>query len=47
MGSDDLFEAVSHHMRIEIVRVLAEKPYASLILKEPSKLAVAVFWIFI
>jgi DNA-binding transcriptional ArsR family regulator len=26
MGSDDLFEAVSHPMRIEIVKALAEKP---------------------
>ncbi|MEM2111435.1 MAG: helix-turn-helix domain-containing protein [Candidatus Bathyarchaeia archaeon] len=26
MGSDDLFEAVSHPLRIEIVKVLAKKP---------------------
>ena len=26
MGSDDLFEAVSHPLRIEIIKALAEKP---------------------
>jgi hypothetical protein len=38
MGSDDLFEAVSHPMRIEIVKVLAEKPLRFADLKRHLKI---------
>jgi len=39
MGSDDLFEAVSHPMRIEIVKVLAEKPLRFADLKRHLKIS--------
>ncbi len=38
MGSDDLFEAVSHPMRIEIVKALAEKPLRFADLKRHLKI---------
>ena len=39
MGSDDLFEAVSHPMRIEIVKALAEKPLRFADLKRNLKIS--------
>jgi len=39
MGSDDLFEAVSHPMRIEIVKALAEKPLRFADLKRTLKIS--------
>jgi len=39
MGSDDLFEAVSHPMRIEIVKTLAEKPLRFADLKKNLKIS--------
>jgi len=39
MGSDDLFEAVSHPMRIEIVKALAEKPLRFADLKRALKIS--------
>lgn len=39
MGSDDLFEAVSHPMRIEIVKALAEKPLRFADLKRHLKIS--------
>jgi DNA-binding HxlR family transcriptional regulator len=38
MGSDDLFEAVSHPIRIEIVKLLAEKPLRFADLKRHLKI---------
>ena len=37
MGSDDLFEAVSHSLRIKIVKALAEKPLRFADLKRDFK----------
>ena len=39
MGSDDLFEAVSHPMRIEIIKALAEKPLRFADLKRSLKIS--------
>jgi hypothetical protein len=39
MGSDDLFEAVSHPLRIEIVKALAEKPLRFADLKRSLKIS--------
>ena len=39
MGSDDLFEAVSHPMRIEIVKLLAKKPLRFADLKRTLKIS--------
>ena len=39
MGSDDLFEAVSHPMRIEIIKALAEKPLRFADLKRDLKIS--------
>ena len=39
MGSDGLFEAVSHPMRIEIVKALAEKPLRFADLKKNLKIS--------
>jgi DNA-binding HxlR family transcriptional regulator len=39
MGSDDLFEAVSHPMRIEIVKALVEKPLRFADLKKALKIS--------
>jgi DNA-binding transcriptional ArsR family regulator len=39
MGSDDLFEAVSNPMRIEIVKLLAEKPIRFADLKRALKIS--------
>jgi predicted transcriptional regulator len=39
MGSDDLFEAVSHPMRIGIVKALAEKPLRFADLKRALKIS--------
>jgi DNA-binding transcriptional ArsR family regulator len=39
MGSDDLFEAVSNPMRIEIVKLLAEKPICFADLKRAFKIS--------
>ena len=39
MGSDDLFEAVSHPLRIEIVKALAEKPLRFADLKRALKIS--------
>jgi len=38
MGSDDLFEAMSHPMRIEIIKTLAEKPLRFADLKRDLKI---------
>ena len=38
MGSDDLFEAISHPLRIEIVKALAEKPLRFADLKKGLKI---------
>ena len=39
MGSDDLFEAVSHPLRIDIVKALAEKPLRFADLKRNLKIS--------
>ena len=39
MGSDELFEAISHPIRIDIVRLLAEKPLGFAELKRKLKIS--------
>lgn len=43
MSSDELFEAVSHPIRIDIVKILAEKPLGFADLKRELKISSSVF----